>query len=617
MNEPGVVRGIAVIRAAVESMPNAPGVYRMLDAGGAVLYVGKARDLRKRVMSYAMTERLGLRLQRMVQQTVLLEITTTRTEAEALLLEASLIKSLKPRYNILLRDDKSYPYIAITAGHDFPRIAKYRGERTKKDAHYFGPYASAGDVNRALATLQKSFLLRSCPDAVFSVRARPCLEYQIKRCSAPCVGKIGKEEYTALVKQAERVLAGKSHEVQAELTAAMEEASARMDYEKAAAIRDRIRALASIQAGQFMQVRNAGDADVVGMYGDGGHYCIHVLFFRGGSATGSQSFFPLHTDGCDDSEVMAAFLARLYQTNVPPPLLLLSHDIYGRNVLEEALETLAGRKVRIFVPRRGNRRLPVEMAAANAKETLYRQRREDTAEAEWLKAIETLLEVSEPIRRIEVYDNSHIMGRHAVGTMIVAGSQGFDKQSYRIFTVQPGVAVTGGDDYAMLREMLTRRFRRLQHEDAAPRPDLVLIDGGAGQLAVAEQVFADLGLADVPVACIAKGPERNAGREHLFLPGKPPFMLPADDPALHYLQRLRDEAHRFAIMAHRAKRAKAATRSVLDAIPGVGTARKKALLHHFGSLRGVEEASLEELQRVRGINRSTAQKIYGYLRQGR
>lgn len=604
--------GVEIIRATLETLPRTPGVYRMLNKCGEALYIGKARDLKKRVMSYTVLDKLSPRLQKMVQQTVSLDITTTRTEAEALLLEASLIKSLKPRYNILLRDDKSYPYIAITAGHEFPRIAKHRGVR-KKGALYFGPYASAGDVNRVIAMLQKSFLLRSCPDAVFASRSRPCLEYQIKRCSAPCARKISSEDYAKLVGQAKRFLSGKSREVQAELIKTMEEASELMAYEKAAVLRDRLRALAAVQAGQFLQVRNVKNADVVGLYGTNGEYCIQVFFLRGGTITGSRTYFPLHTEGCAAADVMEAFLGRFYQMNTPPLLILLSHDVHDRRVLKEALVSLAKQKVNIVVPLHGNKRPLVETAIANARDALMRKHQEETVQASLLEKVRTLFGIDEPLRRIEVYDNSHIMGRHAVGAMIVAGSDGFQKNAYRKFTVHPGQSSTGGDDYAMLREVLMRRFRYMKEKEDAPRPGLVLIDGGLGQLSVAEEVFADLGLADIPVVCIAKGPDRNAGREQFFQPGKSAFTLPAGDPVLHYLQRLRDEAHRFAVMAHRAKRTKSVSHSKLDMIPGIGRMRKKALLYHFGSFKGVEEASLEELQRVSSINRQTAWQIYSFL----
>lgn len=610
--------GVKAIERHLQHMPEEPGVYRMLNSDGDVLYVGKAKNLKKRVISYTQLARLVPRIQRMVMQTAEMEIVTTRTEAEALLLEANLIKSLKPRYNILLRDDKSFPYIAITGTHDYPRITKHRGEKKPTDT-YFGPFASAGAVNHTITVLQKAFLLRPCSDSVFSGRTRPCLEYQIKRCSAPCVNYISKEDYQALVKQGQDFLSGKSRDIQAELTRQMEEASARMDYEEAAQIRDRIKAMASIQAKQGINAASLAEADIVALHREEVQCCVQVFFVRGGQTLGHKAYFPTQTDGYSDEEVMEAFLGRFYQNHPAPPLILLSHDLFSKQVMEEALQSKERAKIRILIPQKGEKRQLVETALANAQGALHRKLQEEASEKERLAGVATLFGLTPPIRRIEVYDNSHIFGKHAVGAMIVAGEEGFMKQAYRKFTVDPGEENTGGDDFWMLRQMLTRRFKRLKKEHPTRDdhwPDLLLIDGGAGHLTIAQEVMEELELTEIPLVCIAKGPDRNAGREDYYQPGKKPFKLPPSDPVGYYLQRLRDEAHRFAINAHRGKRANAIRTSVLDDIPGIGATRKKALLHHFGSARGVEEARLEELMKVDGISRATAKTIYDYFHEG-
>ncbi len=595
-------------------MPDSPGVYRMLDESGNALYVGKAKSLKKRVSSYAHIDRLPLRLQRMVMQTASMEITTTRTEAEALLLEANLIKSLRPKYNIELRDDKSFPYITIDKSHDFPRISKYRGKR-RQDVDYFGPYVSAGDVTRAIAALQKAFLLRPCTDSVFAGRSRPCLEYQIKRCSAPCVGKISQDDYAELVGQARDFLTGKDSRVQERLTESMEQASSDMDYERAAIYRDRIKALQAIQAKQAVNARTVSDADVVAVTGNVRAACIQVFIIRGGKMLGNRAFFPARTEGYNEPEILEAFLGRFYQKNPPPPHIILSHDIYSRRVMEEALKEMAGRNVKIAVPKQGEKRGLVETALINAKEALERKMQAEAGEKELLVKVAGLFGVSKEIRRIEIYDNSHIFGKYAVGAMVVAGTEGFIKNAYRKFNVEAGDKKSGGDDFYMLRQVLTRRFGRLQRENTEREywPDLVLIDGGAGHMGVAAEVFAELGIDDVTLVCIAKGEDRNAGNEEFHMTGRKPFRLEKNDPILFYLQRLRDEAHRFAITTHRSKRAKSISHSRLDDIPGIGAARKKALLKYFGSLRAVESASLEEITNTPGIPPKTAQTIHDYL----
>lgn len=609
--------GAAYIKEFAARLSGSPGVYRMIGNDGRVLYVGKAKHLKKRVMSYAVKGALPTRILRMVSQTVQMEVITTRSEAEALLVEASLIKQLAPVYNILLRDDKSYPFIFISGDHDFPQISKHRGAQKRK-GRYYGPFASVGAVNQALAVLQRAFLLRPCPDTVFSHRTRPCLQYQIKRCSAPCVERISQADYAALVEQADAFLAGKSREVQEALTRQMLEYSASQDYEKAAACRDRIRALTQVQQEQGLSAQGIADADVVAIAREGGGCCVQVFFFRGGQAFGNRAFYPSVSAEQESAEILESFLGQFYQNHPAPAEIYLSEAAAEMEVIGEALSLKEGRKITVTVPRQGARRALAQQAQINARHALGMVLAQRRSEEKHLAALAERFELPEPPGRIEIYDNSHIMGTHAVGAMVVATPEGFDKKSYRRFTIRRE-EITPGDDYAMTREVFDRRFCRLQKEDPARSgetwPDLVLIDGGMGQLSAAMDVMEELGLSDVPLAAIAKGPDRHAGREQFFLPEKPPFTLPPHDPLLHYLQRLRDEAHRFAVSSHRIKRASALRASELDAIPGIGATRKKALLHHFGSAKAVEEATLEELQKTPGINKKIAQQIHDYFRQ--
>lgn len=632
-----LARGRGVILAALSTMPERPGVYRMQDAAGAALYVGKAKSLKKRVANYAKTANLPTRLKRMVALTVEVEIVTTHTEAEALLLESNLIKRLKPRYNVLLRDDKSFPSILIT-GHEWPQLTKHRGAHSTK-GQYFGPFASAGAVNNTMAVLERAFLLRSCSDTVFESRTRPCLLHQIKRCSAPCVGRVTHEDYAAQVQEATDFLSGKSVEIQQRFAKRMEEASAATDYERAALYRDRIRALSQIQAHQDINLPGLADFDVAAAHQAGGQTAVQVFFFRGGRNYGNRSFFPKHDPQVPTAEVLSAFLGQFYAAHAPPPLIIVSHRPGEAKVMEEALSKIAMRRVTLVAPTRGAKQKLLCNALDNAREALGRRMAESATQRRLLERIAEVFGLDAAPERIEVYDNSHVSGAHAVGAMIVAGPEGFIKTAYRKFTIRnaeadappesietnagPGsvaAAKAGGDDYAMIREVLTRRFARALREDPERAngswPDLVLIDGGAGHLSVACQALADLGVSDVAVAAIAKGPERNAGRERFFLPNRAPISLDPQDPVLYFLQRLRDEAHRFAIGAHRAKRSKAIGRSLLDEIPGIGARRKRALLHHFGSARDVAGAGLADLELVEGISRAVAKKIYDHFHGG-
>ncbi|MCH6576711.1 MAG: excinuclease ABC subunit UvrC [Proteobacteria bacterium] len=622
-NDADAPAGAEIIRGHVKTLPSTPGVYRLTNRAGEVLYVGKAKNLKRRVASYTKPERLGVRMRRVVSATAALEIVTTHTEAEALLLESNLIKKLKPRYNVLLRDDKSFPHIMITGDHPWPQITKHRGAQTRK-GEYFGPFASAGAVNRTLATLQRAFPLRSCADSIFASRTRPCLQYQIKRCTAPCVGRIGAEEYDALVGEARDFLSGKSQDIQRRLSRRMQEASDAQAYEKAAAYRDRIRALTQIQGRQDINVQGLGEADVVAAYEAGGQTCIQVFFFRAGQNFGNRAYFPGHAAHLEASEVLEPFLGQFYAAHPPPPLILLSHKIPRQDLIGEALTIRAGRKVRLSVPQRGAKRKLIAHALDNAREALGRRLSENASQRRLLEGVAEAFALEQAPRRIEVYDNSHISGTNAVGAMIVAGPEGLMKNAYRKFTIR-GTAkadgpITPGDDYGMLREVLMRRFSRALKEDpergGGQWPDLILIDGGQGHLSAAHSVFADLGIDDVAVAAIAKGPDRNAGKERFYMAGRGAFRLPPRDPVLYFLERLRDEAHRFAIGGHRAKRAKAAGASVLDEIPGIGAKRKRALLHHFGSARGVAEAGLADLEIVAGINKTVAKKIYDHFHSG-
>jgi len=607
-------RGAELIRAHARSLPNFPGVYRMLDGKGDVLYVGKARDLKKRVATYAHVQKLSNRLCRMVAETRSLEVVSTHTEVEALLLESNLIKRLTPRYNVVLRDDKSFPNILITGHHPFPQVSKHRGAKNQK-GEYFGPFASAGAVNRTITTLQKAFLLRSCSDPVFQSRTRPCLQFQIKRCSAPCVGRISEQDYAGLVAQARQFLCGESSAIQAQMAEAMQKAAEALDYEAAAAYRDRLRALTQVQAHQGINLDGVADADVIAAHREGGHTCIQVFFFRGGSNFGNRAYFPAHDRELASSTVLAAFIGQFYEARTPPPFLLLSEAPAERELIEEALSITAGRRVQLLVPQRGDKRQAVEHALANAREALARRLSETSSQRRLLQAVADLFGLEGPPQRIEVYDNSHIQGTSPYGAMIVAGPEGFRKNAYRKFTIRGEDAA--GDDYAMMREVLTRRFSRALKEDPARDqgtwPDLVLIDGGPGQLAAGLAVLAGLGIEDLNVAAIAKGSDRDAGRERIHLPGREPITLAANDPVLYLLQRLRDEAHRFAIGTHRARRSKLIGQSVLDEVGGIGSARKRALLHHFGSARNVARAGLADLEAVPGISKAVARKIYDHF----
>jgi len=626
-----LARGIAVIKDALRTMPASPGVYRMLNAKGDALYVGKARNLRNRVVNYTHGANLSNRLLRMVAETHAVEVVVTHTEVEALLLECNLIKRLMPRYNVLLRDDKSFPYIHLTGGRDFPQITKHRGALTEA-GDYFGPFANAGAVNRTLIALQRAFLLRSCNDSVFQGRTRPCLLFQIKRCSGPCVGRIDKEGYEHLLDEARAFLSGRSKSVQAQLAQRMQDLSDRLQFESAAMLRDRIRALTQVQGHQDINVESLGDADVIAAHQAGGHTAIQVFFFRGGQNWGNRAYFPSHDRQLGIDEVLAAFIGQFYDDKPVPRTVLTSHVPTDRDLLVEALGTRAGRGVDLATPRRGDKLKLVEHALINAREALARKLAESSTQAKLLAGVAETFGLDAPPQRIEVYDNSHIQGRYPVGAMIVAGPEGFIKAAYRKFNIRgerhaetPLEAAidaatggeAGGDDYAMMAEVMGRRFARALKEDPERTrgtwPDLLLIDGGAGQVSATQRVLDDLGVEDVPIVGIAKGPDRDAGRERFFRPGKPPLTLEPRDPVLYFLQRLRDEAHRFAIGTHRARRLKAIGTSPLDEIAGIGARRKKALLHHFGSAGGVARAGLADLERVEGISSAVAKKVYDHF----
>ena len=610
-------RGAAVIAHAVKTMPNGPGVYRMLDRRGDALYVGKAKNLKKRVATYAQIGKLPNRLQRMVAATAALEVVTTHTETEALLLESNLIKRLMPRYNVLLRDDKSFPYILIADDHDYPEIAKHRGARTRPGA-YFGPFASAGAVNRTVTALEKAFLLRSCSDGVFSTRTRPCLMYQIKRCAAPCVGRIGKADYDELVRQAKDFLTGRSQGVQHDLAASMQAAAERLDYEAAAVYRDRIRALTQIQSRQDINLEGLADADVIAAHQEAGQTSVQVFFFRAGRNYGNRAYFPRHDKALSAEAVLSAFVPLFYDNKPVPKSILLSHGLADRDLIAAALSGRAGRKIGLYRPARGAKRKLVEHALSNAREAMGRRLAESSAQRALLEGLAARLDLEAVPERIEVYDNSHIQGSDPYGAMIVAGQQGFVKSAYRKFRIKSALKPEGGDDYAMMREVLTRRFSRALKEDPERSgedwPGLLLIDGGRGQVSSACEALADLGLSDIPVAGIAKGPDRHAGREQIYLPERPqPLLLEPRDPVLYFLQRLRDEAHRFVIGSHRAGRSKSQLQSILDEVPGIGPKRKKALLHRFGSAQAVARAGLADLESVEGINKVVAKKIYDHF----
>jgi excinuclease ABC subunit C len=614
-DQPDLEAGVAAIRSVAKTLPVRPGVYRMLDAKAEVLYVGKARALRNRVTQYTQVARLTKRLQRMVSQTRSMQIVTTNTEAEALLLEAQLIKRYRPPYNVLLRDDKSFPFILLREDHDFPQVRKHRGARRHK-GQYYGPFASAGSVTRTLNALQKLFLLRSCTDSFFATRKRPCLLYQIKRCSAPCVERVSKEDYAELVGDAKDFLAGKSTKVQQKLAGQMQAAAEAMDFEIAAVFRDRLRALTFIQGTQTIAAEGLGDADIFALACKGGTMCIQAFFIRGGNNWGHRSFFPAHTNDVPEDEVLASFLMQFYEEVPPPKQVLLDRALPESELLAEALSERAERKVTLRVPRRGDHVKMIRQAKRNAEEELDRHLAETSTQAKTLRALTELFELPEPPERIEVYDNSHVMGTNAVGAMIVAGPEGLRKNAYRKFNIKREETAPG-DDFAMMREVLGRRFARLEKEDPdrsrGDWPDLLLIDGGRGQLNAVAETLEDAGIHDVPVVGISKGPDRNAGREVFHLSGGREVTLPPNSPVLFYLQRLRDEAHRFAIGAHRQKRSKSMSASPLDEVPGIGPSRKRALLMHFGTGRAVKNAALEDLEKAPGISKTMARGIYDFF----
>ena len=616
--EGSLADGMRIIGEFVHTLPRKPGVYRMIGADGEVLYVGKARSLRSRVAAYTQPTRLATRLIRMVSATRTMEFSVTESEAEALLLENNLIKRFRPRFNVLLRDDKSFPYIVIRKDTEWPQLAKHRGVRDPAN-EYFGPFASATAVNRTLYALQRAFPLRSCSDGVFSTRTRPCLQYQIKRCTAPCVGRIDKTEYGAIVDEVRGFLGGRNREVQQALSQRMDKASAELEFEGAAVLRDRIRALAHIQSHQSIALPSIDEADIFAAHAEGGQVCVEVFFLRAGQNLGNRAYFPAHVRELDEPAVLSAFIGQFYESRPAPKLILTSHDVAERELLESALALTAEHKVEIRHPKRGDQKDALDQATLNAREALARRMAERGTQRQLLEGVARVFGLDGPPERVEIYDNSHIQGSAPIGAMVVAGADGFIKNSYRKFNIKTEGAA--GDDFAMMREVLTRRFGRALKEDPERAeehwPDLVLIDGGQGQLEVARQVLAELGLEDIATVGIAKGPDRDAGRERFFVPGKPPFSLEPRDPVLYFLQRLRDEAHRFAIGTHRARRAADITRSALDEVPGIGSGRKRALLHHFGSARAVAVATLEDIKAVPGISGALAQKIHDHFRGGR
>jgi excinuclease ABC subunit C len=628
----------AIVHAIKEAPPR-PGVYRMIDGRGDVLYVGKAKNIKKRIGAYARPTGLDTRIERMIAQTRTLEFVVTRTETEALLLEANLIKRLRPRFNVTLRDDKSFPYILITSDHWAPQILKHRGARSRP-GQYYGPFASVWAVNRTVNALQRAFLLRSCSDPFFESRTRPCLLYQIKRCSAPCTKEIEFRDYAALVREANAFLSGRSKLVKDQLAAAMDEASTALDFEHAAIYRDRLAALSAIQSQQGINPRTVEEADVFAVHQQGGFTCVEVFFFRTGQNWGNRAYFPKADKSLGPGEVLSAFLAQFYDDKPPPRLILISHAIEDQALLAEALATKSGHKVEISLPQRGEKTDLIAHALANAREALGRKLAETSSQQKLLNQLAETFGLPRPPRRIEVYDNSHIQGTNAVGAMIVAGPEGFRKKDYRKFNIR-STELTPGDDFGMMREVLERRFKRLMAEappqpippvdpamaltlpialpveegDESPWPDLVVIDGGLGQLNAAREVLAGVG-AEVPLVAIAKGPDRDAGRETFFLPGRDSFKLPPRDPVLYFVERLRDEAHRFAVGSHRTRRARDMREAGLQEIAGIGPTRKRALLHHFGTLKAIERASVTDLMQVEGISAETARRIYEFFHEG-
>lgn len=607
--------GHALIQDYLRTLDGSPGVYRMLDAAQAVLYVGKARDLRARVSNYARPSGHSARIARMIRETASMMFLTTNTETEALLLEQNLIKQLKPRYNVLLRDDKSFPNILVAKSHDYPQIKKHRGAKTEK-GDYYGPFASAGAVNRTLTQLQRVFLLRNCTDSVFESRTRPCLLFQIKRCSAPCVGRISAPDYRALVNDAERFLQGKTTTIQSDLATEMAQAAENMEYERAAALRDRIKALTAVQSVQAINPKGVAEADIVALHMESGQACVQVFFIRGNQSWGNRDFYPRLGGVESPEEVMQAFLLQFYDDKPPPRQILLSHPPEDPDLTAEVLSERARRKVEIAVPLRGEKSDLVTNALRNARESLARRMSESATQLRLLEGLAEAFELPAPPRRIEVYDNSHIMGTNAVGGMIVAGPEGWIKNQYRKFNIK-GTEITPGDDFGMMKEVLTRRFTRLLKDDPDRQteawPDLLLIDGGAGQVSAVHEIMAELGVEDIPMIGVAKGQDRDHGKEEFHRHGARPFALRMNDPVLYFVQRLRDEAHRWAIGTHRARRAKSQMANPLDEIAGIGAARKRALLAHFGSAKAVARAGLPDLQAVEGISAAMAQKVHDHF----
>ncbi len=609
--------GHACIQAYLKTLDSSPGVYRMLDAQARVLYVGKARNLRARVSNYARATGHSGRIARMISETSSMMFLTTKTETEALLLEQNLIKQLKPKYNVLLRDDKSFPNILVSRTHGFPQIKKHRGAKKEKGS-YYGPFANAGAVTRTLSQLQKVFLLRNCSDSMFESRTRPCLLYQIKRCSGPCVDKISSDDYAVSVREAEEFLSGKSTQIQETLARQMQEASDAMEFERAAALRDRIRALTSVQTAQGINPRGVAEADVIALHLENGQACVQVFFIRGHQNWGNQDFYPRVGDEIDAAEVLEAFIGQFYDSKDPPRQLILSHAIENAELMVEALGSKLGRKVDILVPQRGEKAELVAGAARNARESLARKMSETATQAKLLKGIADVFDLDGPPARIEVYDNSHIQGTNAVGGMIVAGPEGFMKNQYRKFNIR-GDDLTPGDDFGMMKEVLMRRFKRLLKEDPDREqgmwPDLLLIDGGAGQVSAVASIMQEMGVEDIAMVGVAKGVDRDHGKEEFHRVGQKVMALRRNDPVLYFVQRLRDEAHRFAIGTHRAKRSKAIGATPLDDVPGVGATRKRALLAHFGSAKAVSRANLADLKAAEGISDALAETIYAFFHE--
>jgi excinuclease ABC subunit C len=610
-----VDKGHEVIKSYLKTLDGSPGVYRMLDANGAVLYVGKARNLKKRVSNYAKPSGHSARIGRMISNTNSMMFLTTQTESEALLLEQNLIKQLKPRYNVLLRDDKSFPNIMISSSHEFPKIAKHRG-RKAKGAEYFGPFASVGSVNRTLHQLQRIFLLRNCTDSDFATRTRPCLQYQIARCSGPCVGKINTKDYNQLVNDARKFLQGKSTKIQESMALEMSNASNSLEFERAASLRDRIRALTNVQSSQGINPKTVNEADVVALHMDGDQACVQVFFIRANQNWGNRAFYPRNTSGADADEVMESFIAQFYDNKTPPKLVLISSVVANIDLLTDVLSSKRGSKVEIIEPKRGERADLILNALRNAKESLARKMSESATQEKLLKGVAEVFKLKDMPKRVEVYDNSHIQGAFAVGAMIASGPDGYIKSGYRKFNIKYENTVAG-DDFGMMKEVLERRFKALIKEDPNRKsenwPDLLLIDGGAGQVSAVSEILSKLGVKDVPFVGVAKGVDRDQGKEEFYRIGKPVFALQRNDPVLYFIQRLRDEAHRFAITTHRAKRSKAIGITTLDEVPGVGAMRKKAILSHFGSAKAASRASLKDLKAVDGLSDTLAQVIYDFF----